>query len=40
MGTREKRYTQPQRAYCFVQHIANDQLNVSSEYATGEKQKK
>lgn len=37
---REKRYTQTERAYCFVRHIADDQLNVSSEYATGERNRK
>ena len=40
MGMREKRYTQTERAYCFVQHNADDQLNVSSEYATGERNRK
>ena len=40
MGMREKRYTQTERAYCFVRHIADDQLNVSSEYATGERNRK
>ena len=37
---REKRYTQPERVYCFVQHIADDQLNVSSEQATGDRNRK
>ena len=40
MRMREKRYTQPERVYCFVQHIADDQLNVSSEYATGDRNRK
>ena len=40
MGMREKRYTQPERVYCFVQHIADDQLNVSFEYATGDRNRK